>query len=1206
MSFGSSPHQKVERYLGIQVQTSIKGKGIPVGWGTFKVACNLIDYLDFTSEKAKSAGKGGGGGATTYNYTATILMAVCIGPIAGIRKVWKDSDVYTGTGALGTVGLNLANGSAGQSPWSYLSLYHADRAIGYSGTAYVFAKNYSLNSSATPPNHNFEVQSNTRAVINNKVQDDAWPHDIATSFFSSIQRWPAGLLSMASWQTWNIANGFLLSPVVDSQTQASSVLQELLDATASDCVFSDGLLKFIPYGDSQVSGNNTTWTPNNTPSFDLYYSDFMHSDGEEAIKWEETDENTRYNIGSIEFYDRSSNYSSDVVTYTDTDSVALRGKCRKDQQTLHSICLRDVADKVVKLMVQRSANTVWTCTFKLPMTYIALEPLEDKLTVPFKDGSRKLVRITEYTENPDEGSISYKAEEMNVGISSAGTYTRQTSTGTVTDRNVDAGNTAIPTLFNIPLNLSNSSGLEVWFPVCSANGNPKWGGCEVWLSTDGNQYYQHSTITGASRYGSLTAALPAGSDPDTTNTISVDLTNCQGQLDSGSQQDADTGTTICYVDGEYISYQTATLTGSYKYTLGTYLRRGMWGSAISSHAAGTKFIRLDDDVVKISYNVQDVGRTIYVKLLSQNVYGKTTQTLDDVTAVGYMIGGPPTEYACSNLQASTQPKGISLSWDVPDIAGLQYVEVWRSTSASFSDAGKIATLSASTKTYQDTNVTGGANYWYWARLIDIAGSPSQFYPAIPGAGVQGTAGRIATADIADDAVTKEKLEKAIRDELAQIAAAQAALDASAKRVADQIDAANQLLTQAALLAADAQQTGAMQYQAKIDKISAATDTAAASITDVSKTAATATAAVANRTTTIETQLSGMATTTGSVNSAIQNAATAYVDPLNALSATTQSLQSLVGGQSSQALFKTYTSSGTSGASASTLGTLTATDGTHTATVGYQADAVVENGVVVNQWRFIGDRVLFSPPGQSATSTMDVKNGRITFNNGAFMLVEGVGFGAANQFCMWFGPTQAAIAGCTESNGVFWLKTDGSCYFGGSLSAGKLKNANQSTSIAADAYVETGSFASNGGTIVVTLSFTYSDTQTIQYPSTQDGLNNFMSRANQLGLTLRDDGLYRGTFRDGNTYVDLYRSLNAGAYVLVNSLQASGGGTITGMAPVVGDSPGGIIYRENVYGSLTYTDPDKITQNRQYKAQLRSRSVSYTNNPTQTISIVCLE
>lgn len=99
----------------------------------------------------------------------------------------------------------------------------------------------------------------------------------------------------------------------------------------------------------------------------------------------------------------------------------------------------------------------------------------------------------------------------------------------------------------------------------------------------------------------------------------------------------------------------------------------------------------------------------------------------------------------------------------------------------------------------------------------------------------------------------------------------------------------------------------------------------------------------------------------------------------------------------------------------------------------------------------------------------VGTGKIIWDNGTIMKVSGVGFGTANQFIEWFGP-KMAINLCSEANAITYLKTNGSAYFGGTLSAGVLKNAAQTTQTAADASVSTGSFGSNGASRVVVVSY----------------------------------------------------------------------------------------------------------------------------------------
>jgi hypothetical protein len=68
-----------------------------------------------------------------------------------------------------------------------------------------------------------------------------------------------------------------------------------------------------------------------------------------------------------------------------------------------------------------------------------------------------------------------------------------------------------------------------------------------------------------------------------------------------------------------------------------------------------------------------------------------------------------------------------------------------------------------------------------------------------------------------------------------------------------------------------------------------------------------------------------------------------------------------------------------------------------------------------------------------SAKFDLNNGFIEFNNGTYMKVSGVGFGAGGNYLEWYGPTQSAASNfvaCTDALGIYWIKTDGTSYFGG--------------------------------------------------------------------------------------------------------------------------------------------------------------------------------
>jgi hypothetical protein len=174
-----------------------------------------------------------------------------------------------------------------------------------------------------------------------------------------------------------------------------------------------------------------------------------------------------------------------------------------------------------------------------------------------------------------------------------------------------------------------------------ATGGALWGGCQVWVSSDGNTYAMAGTIYRGGRQGVLTATLPSHADPDTGNTLSLDLSESRGQLLSGTMADADDFVTLCYCGGELVSFETATLTSAYHYDL-TYLRRGAYGTPVGAHASGAGFARLgpnDPSLFRYRYPASFVGKTVYVKLPAFNIFGQALQDLSGLTATTYTLTG---------------------------------------------------------------------------------------------------------------------------------------------------------------------------------------------------------------------------------------------------------------------------------------------------------------------------------------------------------------------------------------------------------------------------------------------------------------------------------------------------------------------------------------------------------------------------------------
>lgn len=208
--------------------------------------------------------------------------------------------------------------------------------------------------------------------------------------------------------------------------------------------------------------------------------------------------------------------------------------------------------------------------------------------------------------------------------------------------------------------------------------------------------------------------------------------------------------------------------------------------------------------------------------------------------------------------------------------------------------------------------------------------------------------------------------------------------------------------------------------------------------------------------------------------------------------------------------------------------------------------------------------------------INVGTGRIIWNNGAYMKVAGVGFGTAGQFIEWFGAVRA-INTCSEANAISYLKTNGSAYFGGSLSAGVLKTSGATSDTSATAQISIGPFGSNGNPISVVLSYTEQAFGTVA--------GSLQNQSWPISAT-----------------VTLYRKIGTGSEAAVATLNVSGSAA-TGAQYNDGGSK--CDYSQSMSASTTYTDNAGGALDRTYRAQITARTLQFAVGG-QNVTLVATE
>jgi hypothetical protein len=534
------------------------------------------------------------------------------------------------------VDLTLFGGAVGQPTWSYMTAAHPDKAIPYSGMAYLAGSNFTLDTSAGVPNFSFEVQ--TSFALSATVVQDAQPGAVVPDFLTNpvtgAQFPTASLGDLTNYTLYVQAAGLFFSPALIQQEEAQAILTRWLQATNSDVVWSEGVLKFIPYGDETLTGNGCTYTPNLTPLYDLSDDDFL-SDGEAPVTVKRSTSADAFNRVQVEYLDRANEYNTAIAEATDLANIDQYGLRPMSTVSLHEICDADIARHVAQLILQRALYIRNTYEFKLGWRHCLLEPMDlVTLSDPTMGLNKLTVRVTEIDED-DSGTLSIICEDWPFGIAGATKYPHQYADSFGLNMNDPAGDCVAPVIFETS---SKIFGGRQQMMIATAGQAALWGGADVWLSLDGTTYKQIGKVDGPSRYGVTTSALPVGSSPDTTHTLGIDLSMSGGSVLSGTQADAESFVMPCWVGGELLSYRDATLTASGKYTL-AYLVRGGYGTPFLEHPVGAPFVRVDDSIFGWEYPDELIGKQVSIKLTAFNTFGGGGQTLDEVAATNYTLLG---------------------------------------------------------------------------------------------------------------------------------------------------------------------------------------------------------------------------------------------------------------------------------------------------------------------------------------------------------------------------------------------------------------------------------------------------------------------------------------------------------------------------------------------------------------------------------------
>lgn len=664
-SRGRNTTNRADMIADFQINTASYGEVVPEILGTTRVSGNIIDYEDFTAHEHKSTtrtGKGGGSKHTeiTYTYTVAAAIGLCEGPIKGIGKVWRDKEVYQYPNE--KIELTLFKGDYGQTPWPYMLSKHPDKALPYSGLAYM-AGVVDLGDRGSLPQYNFEIQGK---LLETGDGVDVNPADYIVHVLQSVGA-DVVIDGIDNFRAYCKAADILIStPPNQKSAKAQQVINDIAEITNSLVFWSTDRLKIVPLADKPIGD----WTPANQIQYDLTADDFIAGSDGQLILYKRKDSSEAYNEATVEFINRANSYEKETVSFEVVADVQRNGLKPASKKTAHYLYTKARAQYYAEQLAMKRLYAKTQYTFRLDWAFCALE-VGDLVTLTDKSCQldHQIVVITSVNEAAD-GQLELTAEGKPAGTYAPAKYNVHENERPFVDYNQEAPSVNDVAIFQT---VGDVGGNQIFVGVNAPSG---WGGCSVWLSDNDQTYQRIGNISQQARMGRTKYGFAQNG-----NVCNVVIN--QGVLKSGTHIDAERGNTLCWVNGEALSYKNVEVHPNNWFTL-QGLVRGQYGTNAINHSADERFVRVDEALFRYPYRKEDIGKTIYLKFTSMNLFGSNEQGLDEVQSYQYTIV-PYYIPEVSNVTLFTKYYEIGngvlsfdvvAQFDVPPINSLDTVELW--------------------------------------------------------------------------------------------------------------------------------------------------------------------------------------------------------------------------------------------------------------------------------------------------------------------------------------------------------------------------------------------------------------------------------------------------------------------------------------------------------------------------------------------------
>ena len=610
----------------LRIGTSAYGQAIPQIYGPGnRVGANIIDWSGLKTTEHKNVAKAVIMPLSLLapkNKTFSVDVAFLLGkgPMTGqvVKRIWIGGEVVfdASAGAPSVDGngvMTYAQGGGTHQVFESLVVYpgnftqtpdptiEAQRGVGnapaYRGRAYCVMNNLQLATygNQLPTDIQFEVEERASITVGTIALDICVrcgldPNTVSTSSISDN----------------------VLGYVIGAQTKGDSALQPLALAYDFDIGEAGGGLRLTKRG----TGALCAVTVDQLAGHDAAQA------RPDAFAWSRDPETVLPRSASVTFLDPDRNYQENTQSARRSQGSADSDLAVQLPLVLTADEGRQIADRLLwEAQIGRQGFQAATddrlLALQVGATY-AVEGPAGFETIRLLSAARGVNGVIEWTGKRDKAQLYNSAAS---GVAATGPANPLAISGPVNP----------PIIFEPPADLTLGEA-EIWIAISGGDGttaDPNWKGCDVWISSDNTDYERIGSVTEASTQGVLTANLSAfvTANPDNTHTLSVDLGMSAGAVSTIASSEAARGASLCYVGGELLSFQTATLTGSFAYDL-TTLYRGLHLTTGAAHLSGAAFARVDGSTFKYALPSQYVGVLLYFKLVSfgETLAGATAYT----------------------------------------------------------------------------------------------------------------------------------------------------------------------------------------------------------------------------------------------------------------------------------------------------------------------------------------------------------------------------------------------------------------------------------------------------------------------------------------------------------------------------------------------------------------------------------------------------